>query len=450
MSTIPAESTRELTVDEAVTIAIQLQQREQLAEAHELLHRVLETVPDHAAALHYSGVLALQEHRNADALQLIARSLAIAPERADWHSNLGMVLQSENRWDEAISAYRRALELDPRHANALSNLGVLLRATGKPAEAEASYRHAIDANSEHIDAYTNLGILLSSQNRTEEASACYCKVITLRPKHRDARRLLALAHCALGEVYEAVKIFEAWHAEEPDDPIASHMLAACTGRDVPSRAADGFVERTFDSFAASFESKLQRLAYRAPALVAAVVAASGPPPAKDLDVLDAGCGTGLCGSLLAPFARRLVGVDLSQGMLALAEDKNHYDALTKAELTAYMRERPVAFDLIVSADALVYFGDLNAVLASAAAALRPGGRFICTLEHGSPDALVPGYRLEFHGRYVHTQAYVEQVLRSAGLDAEIRHAPLRMEAGTPVAGLVVGAWKRATRPASAG
>jgi predicted TPR repeat methyltransferase len=446
MSTIAAESTRELAVEEAVAIAIQLQQRQQLAEAHALLDRVLETVPDHPAALHYSGVLAHQERRNAEALQLIGRSLAIEPARADWHSNLGIVLQSENRWDEAIAAYRQALVLDPRHANALNNLGVLLRAKGKPVEAEAAYRSAIDANPEHIDAYTNLGILLNSQNRTEEASACYCKVITLRPKHRDARRLLALAHCALGDIEEAVRIFEAWHAEEPDDPIARHMLAACTGRDVPSRAADEFVETTFDSFAASFESKLQRLAYRAPALVAAVVAASGPPPAKNLDVLDAGCGTGLCGSLLLPFARRLVGVDLSEGMLALAREKSVYEELTKGELNAFMRERPAAFDLIVSADTLVYFGDLSSVLASAAAALRPGGRFIFTLEHASADAQVPPYRLEFHGRYVHAQAYVEQVLRSAGLEAEIRHAHLRMEAGAPVAGLVVGAWKPATRP----
>ena len=49
------------------------------------------------------------------------------------------------------------------------------------------------------------------------------------------------------------------------------MLAACTGRDVPPRASNGFVERTFDSFAASFEAKLERLSYRAPALVAAML-----------------------------------------------------------------------------------------------------------------------------------------------------------------------------------
>ena len=85
------------------------------------------------------------------------------------------------------------------------------------------------------------------------------------------------------------------------------MHAACTGHDVPARASNGFVERTFDGFAASFESKLERLSYRAPALVAAMIEEAGVERAKRLDVLDAGCGTGLCGPLLAPYARRLVG-----------------------------------------------------------------------------------------------------------------------------------------------
>ena len=89
----------------------------------------------------------------------------------------------------------------------------------------------------------------------------------------------------------------------------------------------------------SFESKLERLSYRAPALVAAMLEDSGLEPSKRLDVLDAGCGTGLCGPLVAPYARRLVGVDLSEGMLAHAKEKNVYDALMKAELTDYLQRQ---------------------------------------------------------------------------------------------------------------
>ena len=221
------------------------------------------------------------------------------------------------------------------------------------------------------------------------------------------------------------------------------MRAACTGRDVPARASNGFVERTFDSFAASFESKLEKLSYRAPALVATMLEDSGLEPSQRLDVLDAGCGTGLCGPLLAPYARRLVGVDISEGMLAHAKEKNVYDDLTKSEVTEYLRDHRDAFDLIVSADTLVYFGDLERVLTAAAGALRRNGLLVFTLEDAAGRAAEISYRLEWHGRYSHARAYVEQVLAVAGLQPEIAHADLRMESGAPVAGLVIRATKAA-------
>ena len=323
-----------------MSLAILLQRDGQLQVADELYRRVLEVAPDHPRALHYAGVLAHQQGRSDHALALIERSLALAPDQADWHNNLGIVLQSDGKLEAAIDAYRRAIALDPGHANAHGNLGVLWRATGKPAEAEAAYRTAIRLNPDHIEAYANLGILLNGLQRTEEAAACYCKVITLMPRHREARRLLALAHCTLGEIDQAVGVLETWLAEEPRDPIALHMLAACTGREVPARASNEFVARTFDSFAASFEAKLERLKYRAPALVAAMLADLDLEASKRLHVLDAGCGTGLCGPLLAPYARRLVGVDLSPGMLALAKEKNVYDALVQRRVDGVPARQP--------------------------------------------------------------------------------------------------------------
>ena len=436
----PEAPTRELTIDEAVSFAIALQKCGQFAGARELYRRVLDLAPGRADALHFSGVLAHQEGRNEEAIGLIERSLAILPDQADCYSNLGIIHQAAGRLDAAIDSCRRAIAVDSNHANAYSNLGVLLRATGRPAEAEAAYRTAIQLNPEHIDAHTNLGILLNGLGRTEEAAACYCRVITLRPKHREARRLLALAHSSLGEVGKAVSILEEWLAEEPGDPIALHMLAACTGRDVPARASNAFVESTFDSFADSFESKLEQLSYRAPALVAEMLRASGAEPSKSLDILDAGCGTGLCGPLVAPYARRLIGVDLSAGMLVHAEAKQVYDALVNAELTEYLGLQREAFDAIVSADTLVYFGELRDVLAAAAAALRWNGMLVFTVEHavgGADDS----YRLEVHGRYSHGRGYVERLLASLGLRPEIAGAELRMESGVPVAGLVIRATK---------
>jgi predicted TPR repeat methyltransferase len=390
--------------------------------------------------LHFSGVLAHQRGRSEDAAALIERSLELEPERADWHSNLGIVQQDRLRLDDAAAAFRRAIALDPSHANAQSNLGVVLRAKGEPDEAEVAYRAAIRIDPEHPDAYHNLGVLLNAQKRPREAALCFSKVITLRPKDPEARRLLALAHCTLGEVDQAVAIFEDWLSDDPGNPIARHMLAACSGREVPPRASDAFVETTFDSFAASFDSKLAKLSYRAPTLVMELLKQSGAAPSKSLEVLDAGCGTGLCGPLIAPYARRLVGVDLSERMLAQAREKAVYDDLHKCELTAYLSGCKEDFDVIVSADTLVYFGALDEVVAAADRALRPGGRLVFTVEElaGQHDA---GYVLGTSGRYRHTREHVRAVFSETGLREEIVPAELRFEAGEPVAGLVVLARK---------
>ncbi len=430
---------RAVSLNEAISIAIRLQQNEQWTAARDIYRSVLDVAPDFPDAVHYSGVLAHQEGRSELAVELIERSLALEPDRADWHSNLAIVLRDRLELDPAIAACQRAIALDPSHANAHNNLGVLLRAQGRVAEAEAAYRAAIRARPDHSDAFTNLGILLNGQGRTQEAAVCFCKVITFRPKHPEARRLLALAHCTLGEVDEAVRVYEEWLAEEPDNPIAHHLIAACSGRDVPARASDAFIEQTFDSFAGSFEAKLAKLLYRAPALVTAMLAGANAEGSKSLDVLDAGCGTGLCGPLIAPYARRLVGVDLSEGMLAQAKTKNVYDELVKSELTAYLRDSPAAFDAIVSADTLVYFGPLQDVVAAAARALRPGGQLIFTVEELIGSASERGYSISPHGRYSHARQYIERVLREADLRPEIVPTDLRLEAGEAVPGLVVRA-----------
>jgi predicted TPR repeat methyltransferase len=170
---------------------------------------------------------------------------------------------------------------------------------------------------------------------------------------------------------------------------------------------------------------------------------AGLEPSKHLDVLDAGCGTGLCGPLVAPYARRLVGVDLSEGMLGRANEKQVYDALIKTELTQFLRDSRDAFDLIVSADTLVYFGGLDDVLGAAAAALRPNGLLVFTLEHAVAGEANVDYRLELHGRYSHSRASVERMLAALGLTPAIVHAELRMESGAPVPGLVIRATKTA-------
>lgn len=441
----PQPLERQVTFDEALAIARDYQRRGLLADAADVYRRMMEVEPLHPELLHYAGVLAHQSGRSEVGIEMIQRSLELAPDRAECYNNLGIIYKAKGRLDEALDAYQRAVALDPGHAQAHNNIGVLLKSERRVPEAEAAYRTAIRLNPDYAAAYHNLGILLGNTNRLREAVVCYCKVTTLSPEHKEARRLLAMAHCTLGEVPKAVAIMERWVAEEPDNPVPRHLLAACSGRDVPVRADDRFIETVFDEFAATFDEQLEHLAYRAPQIIAALLADSGLPAAKALDVLDVGCGTGLCGPLVVPYARRLTGVDLSGKMLTQASARQVYDELVKGELTAYLRNQTAAFDVIVCADTLCYFGALDDVAVAAAGALRPGGQFFFTVEalyeaeSVSESESEKGFRLATHGRYTHAQPYVERVLASAGLDVQVVRAELRMESGTPVAGLAVRA-----------
>ncbi len=191
--------------------------------------------------------------------------------------------------------------MQPAHADAYNNLGAVLKAHGRFDEAAAAYQKAIDLNPNHVNAYNNFGNLLSSRGMVKEAVAYYCKAITLMPNHPQARKLLGVAYYSIGQIDAAANVFREWLREEPDNPIAQHLFAACSGENVPVRASDAYVEATFDTFAGSFDEKLERLHYRAPELVAQALAKACGTPAKSLVALDAGCGTGLCGPLIAPY-----------------------------------------------------------------------------------------------------------------------------------------------------
>jgi predicted TPR repeat methyltransferase len=191
-----------------------------------------------------------------------------------------------------------------------------------------------------------------------------------------------------------------------------------------------------DSYAPQFDHSLAQLNYRAPEFIvqrlAGAVAAN-----RSLDILDAGCGTGLCGPLLKPFAARLIGVDLSAGMLKEAAKRDLYDELIEGELHTYMTTRPSTFDVIVACDTLVYHGRLDDAAVAAATALKPGGRLLFTLEQLPDDGPAP-YRLEPTGRFCHRAAYVQATLAAVGLvDTGIDAIVPRLECGEPVNGLLV-------------
>lgn len=437
-----AAPTTELSPEQALQLAIAWHREGRWDAAGKIYEALLRVQPRDANVLHFLGMLRYQRGRRDEAIALMQQSIAEDGAVPDWHCNLGNVLLESNRLDEAAAAYARAQALAPERPELHNNLGALLREQGRLAEAEAAYRRALELKPDFADAYTNLGSLLMRTGRPEEGIRAFWEALVHSPRHGKARKLVGMAYGQLGRMEEAARVYREWLEDEPGNAEALHHLAACAGGPVPQRAADDYVETVFDGFAKSFDAKLTRLHYQAPALVAQRVAELAGAPQRALRVLDAGCGTGLCGPLLAPYARHLHGVDLSAGMLAQAEPRQVYDRLSKGELTAFIAAAPAAsWELIVSADTLCYFGDLAGVAAAAAHALAPGGWLVFTVE-ALPEAAAEPYRLHPHGRYAHGAGYVREALAAAGLAVlGVQAAHLRTENARPVDGFLVSARK---------
>jgi predicted TPR repeat methyltransferase len=423
-----------------IQAAIEAHRAGRLEKAEKVYAEALAADPDNVDALHYLGVLRHQQGRSYHAIQLLSRAIELRPHYVDAVSNLGNVYLELGASVEAIVAYRHALELRPDHPDASRNLGIAQRTLERHQEAVEHYERAIEQDPGEVGNYYELASAYRHVARYEEVLATLKKALELRPEAEVYRRLGRLLH-GLGRPADAAANYQAWLRADPDNPIPKHLLAACTLEDVPERAGDAFVANVFDAFAESFDQVLMgRLEYRAPALVGEALGRLDGAPRGELDVVDAGCGTGLLGQYLRPYARRLVGVDLSPKMQEKARARG-YDELVVAEIGSFLRSAPGIFDLVASSDTLVYFGDLREVLAAARIALRSGGGLVFTLEHAAgEDEARAGYRIHPHGRYSHTEPYVRRMLGEAGFElVEVKKARLRREGGRYVEGLVVAA-----------
>lgn len=439
---------KKISLADAVELAINFHQHGSLDDAEKIYRHILQARPDHPDALHYLGVISHQRGRSDAAVELIRKAVSFNPSYPGAHNNLGNVLKEMGRTEEAEAAYRACLSLDPENVDALSNLGAVLRDNKKYDEALSSLERAVAIAPNHSQAYHNMGNVLKKLNRLEEAIAAYRKSIDLL--HPDDSKVHVSAvykslsrALFVGRKYdEAIVLLKQWLEFDPGSAIAAHMLSACSGENVPDRASDAYVSETFDTFAGSFDNVLKKLKYHAPELVVSAIHSQVGSAFKGYVILDAGCGTGLCGLLLRDYAIRMTGVDLSRAMINKAQGRDIYDDLVVAELTEFMQQHPDSYDLIASADTLCYFGNLSDVLCHASAALKENGLLVFTLEKiPEPE---PGelYRLNPHGRYSHSQDYVSALIKQTGLRiARIVVDCLRYEAGEPVTGMVITAIK---------
>ena len=341
-----------------------------LEAAQYFLGEALKRVPDFFEGHHLRGVALMRLGRNAAALECLERAVALAPHLKEALLNHATLLLEMKRPTEALAGFDRLLSLDPDHA-----VG-----------------------------WNNRGNALAALSRLEEAVAAYDRALALDSQMEAARDNRFYALLSLRKV---------------------------------DRISDFAVRAAFDNAAPRYdETVLQELDYRGHIQLRALAERLFGPLVPPWRILDLGCGTGLAGECFKDAAKggRLDGVDISPVMIAEAERRGIYDQLVVADIETFLASPGACYQLILSADAMVYLGDLAATFAGVAGRLEQGGAFLFTCEAKQGT----GWELTPANRFRHSEAYLRAEADRAGLSwLDLVPCFPRTERGQPVPGFAV-------------
>ena len=470
--TAPAQDAQALA-----RLGVRLCLQEKHTEALTALRAATELAPTDHRILNNLAVVLERAHRLPDAIDAARRSLALHHPQPDVWLHLANMLKSQNDPAAAERAYRTALTLEPTSPIAWQMLGLLHQENRRFKDAIDCFLHCArngNASARGGAIFSILGQLFHQTGNFEKSLHAYTAAADLEPNnptYADMRRrvaflvdlinlpsvdealtrylaslptnapeesrnldtLLQTAFSLLsgyGHTAAAQRVGQKRLALHPQSPSAAYLLKALAGDQSLPRSPDDYLVEYFDAFADGFDHQLTGLlGYDVPRQLADLVRPHLPN--RKIDILDVGCGTGLCGLHIAPHAQTLTGVDLSPKMLELARQRNLYHHLFCHEITDFLYTSSARADLLLAADVLIYFGDLAPLFEGFTRALNPGGILALSIEHtdGQPHRLLPS------GRFAHDPQHVRTIAAQNGLhELTSRNTTLRLEAATPVPG----------------
>ncbi|MDY6837989.1 MAG: tetratricopeptide repeat protein [Thermodesulfobacteriota bacterium] len=408
-----------------------------LGDAEKGYLEVLRKKPHWGPVLNALGTVFLDQSQRDRARKVFEKACELRPPYLPACYNLARMKQEENDHEGAIRIYRAILERQPDFGQAWNNLGLAYREVGNHDEALSCFRRAVAFAPDMAEAWNNLGVAQDEFHLIENASKSYTKAIEIQSDYTSAHFNLGVSLQKLRRFKEAEDHYNKVLETKPEDEAARFMLQSLGGSETPDAAPAEHVRRIFDRCAGTFEGILVKdLEYKTPELLFDLVR---PYLTEEMNVLDLGCGTGLGSQLYRPFAKKLIGVDVSSKMLEKAAEKKIYDRLKVFDILQDW-EFHQKFDLIYSSDVFVYFGNLDPVIRSASSYLVDGGIIAFSVERLEDNTVE--YRLFPSGRYAHSRTYIGDCLRRHGLHLiEEAKADIRKESENQVKGLLIVAKK---------
>ena len=390
--------------DIAIERAMSLQQAGRFEEAAGLYQQILRANPSHFEALYSLGMVYLQTQRLDEAQKVLGAALKLNPRFAEGFCARGIVLLQMQRREEAIECFDKALLLMPNFVEALSSRATAFLELDRLEQALETFDQVVRLKPNHAISWNNRGNTLVAMRRHEEALECFDKALVIDPRLETAANNRELALLELRRLTR-----------------------------LPAIA----VRTLFDDFSSHYDrTMLEVLGYRGHEHVRSLAERVLPRLTPPWRILDLGSGTGLVGEAFKDLAvgGRLDGIDLAPRMIDAARARGIYDDLTLGDLETLLAAPGPSYDLILSADTMIYIGDLAPTFSGVAKRLAPDGFYIFACESKPGE----GWEQTPANRFRHSESYMRAEAARAGLEfSGIIECSLRSESGEPVPGFAV-------------
>ena len=219
-------STKTVSLHQALTEAVRQHSAGDLAAAESVYHSILRSVPDQPDARGMLGVLRHQQGKSEEGIALLKRARALDPNNPEIGSNFGGVLLDAGRIAESEEILRKVLSITAAHESARLNLLRLLQREKRAQDVLAVCREGTAACPDNFTFHKMLGEILLAERAFVEAEEVYHRCLEIDPSNAQSMNDLAICCRELGNFAEA----EHWYREAirhaPDAPIIRHNYGA--------------------------------------------------------------------------------------------------------------------------------------------------------------------------------------------------------------------------------
>jgi len=402
-------------------------------EAIQHLEKSVSLNPNRPAAYGQLAEVYLQEADYPKAIDHYKRRLDDEPEHTESYFSLGQAYLKNDQIDDAVAAFKKTLILEPKHTEANHYLANAHLASGDSDTAVNYYFRQLEVNP-MIESYYNIGVLLMHQNRQKESLQYLEQTAKMDPFYLPAHINLGALYLKMNRLSDAIRHYEDALKIKPDDIEIQHIISALSEGKTPEQAPKEYLSHLFDQYATYYDKHLTDvLQYKVHELLFKAIEDEMSTKDSEWTILDLGCGTGLCGNMLKPFAKQLIGIDVSEKMISTAKEKNIYDVL-KIEDVGTALDEFKENDVIVAGDVFTYIGKLDTIFEKARKALKPKGLFAFTVEKTYTEP----YELQKSIRYAHSKKYLTDLAEKTHFNIlRFDNITLRKERNVPVEGYLI-------------